>query len=144
MSLLSRRALALLFASAAVGSLPGTAAELTPNRRPTSREVWARTELYFGTQKPDGSMVTEQDFVGFVDAQVTPKFPDGLTLLSGYGQFRNSAGTIVKERSMVLILFYPPQTEGANARIEEIRRAYKYEFQQESVLRVDSLTFLSF
>ena len=143
MNSLSRRALALLLTSVAFGAATGAAAESTP-RKPTSREVWARSELYFGSQKPDGSIVTEQEFVGFIDAEVTPRFPDGLTLLTGYGQFRNAVGTIIKERSMVLILFYPLQTETANHRIEEIRDAYKYAFQQESVLRVDSLTFLSF
>lgn len=29
-------------------------------------ETWRRTELYFGSQKPDGSAVTEADFEQFV------------------------------------------------------------------------------
>ena len=70
--------------------------------------------------------------------------PDGLTLLTGYGQFRNSAGAIVKERSMVLIIFYPIQAEGANQKIQEVREAYKKGFGQESVLRVDSFSMVSF
>lgn len=46
-------------------------------------ETWRRTELYFGTGKPDGSAVTSQEFEDFVDEIVTPRFPDGLTLLTG-------------------------------------------------------------
>ena len=75
---------------------------------------------------------------------MTPRFPDGLTLLAGYGQFKNSAGVINKEKSFVLILFYPPQMRDASKLIQEIREIYKAMFQQESVLRADSNTFISF
>jgi len=138
MSQISRRALALLAATAAMGR----AAE--PNRqRPASQELWARTELYFGTARPGGE-VSDEDFTRFLDNVVTPLFPDGLTLLSGYGQFLGSDSILIKERSKVLILFYPLRTPDANRNIQEIRRRYKEIFQQESVLRVDSVTLLSF
>ncbi len=132
---------------------PASNAKTRPAMRPaavpraavTQRpEVWRRTELYFGSQKPDGTAVTEGQFMDFIDTVVTPRFPDGLTVLTGYGQFRNSAGVIVKERSMELILLYPPQRRDADRKIEEIRTAYKQAFQQESVLRVDSLAAVSF
>ena len=74
----------------------------------------------------------------------TPRFPDGLTFLTGYGQFLNSMGIIIKERSKVLILFYAMNLKGANDNIQEIRARYKRMFQQESVLRVDTLTQISF
>jgi Protein of unknown function (DUF3574) len=113
-------------------------------RTQTIGEIWNRTELYFGSLRPDGSVVPETKFQRFVDEQVTPRFPDGLTVLTGYGQFRNSAGIILKERSMVLILLYPPEMTDASQRIEQIREAYKNAFQQESVLRVDSQATVSF
>jgi hypothetical protein len=106
-------------------------------------DVWARTELYFGTNKPKGK-VSDRDFENFVDSVVTPRFPDGLTLLTGYGQFRNSKGVIEEERSHVLILLYPLDDPEANAEIEYIRDKYKRRFDQESVLRVDSLAQVSF
>lgn len=56
------------------------------NRPTTTPAVWNRTELYFGTGRPDGSVVSDAEFQQFVDIQVTPRFPDGLTLLAGYGQ----------------------------------------------------------
>ena len=108
-------------------------------------ETWNRTELYFGSSKPDGSVVSEKKFQRFVDEEVTPRFPDGLTVLTGNGQFKNSAGVILKERSMVLILLYPLEpNDSSSMKIEEIRAAYKSAFQQESVLRVDSLASVSF
>ncbi|MBC7924509.1 MAG: DUF3574 domain-containing protein [Bryobacteraceae bacterium] len=115
-------------------------------RRPTASaaEVWARTELYFGTNKSNNQQVTEAEFAGFVDNQVTTRFPDGLTLLTGYGQFKGSNGLVIREKSYVLILFYPPQTQDANKKIQEIRDRYKSDFGQESVLRVDSFSLVSF
>jgi hypothetical protein len=107
-------------------------------------EVWRRTELYFGTAKPDGTAVTEAQFLQFVDEIITPRFPDGLTVLTGYGQFRNSAGVIIRELSQVLIRLYPLSLRDAHRGIEEIRAAYKQAFQQESVLRVESLAAVSF
>lgn len=107
-------------------------------------DLWRRTELYFGSQKPDGNAVSAAEFEQFVDDVITPRFPDGLTLLTGYGQFRDAANVIVEEQSFVLILLYPRDDQTANAEIEEIRAAYKATFAQESVLRVDSQQRVSF
>jgi hypothetical protein len=107
-------------------------------------ETFLRTELYFGSERP-GADVTKEQFDRFVEGEVTPRFPDGLTSLVGYGQFKGSDGEIVEERSFVLILLYPPEDEEeANGEIEEIRAAYERAFEQESVLRVDSRERVSF
>lgn len=106
-------------------------------------DVFKRTELYFGSEKP-GPDVTRKQFDRFVDRKVTPRFPDGLTLLTGYGQFRESDGKIVQERSFVLILLYPPGDKEANSEIQELRGAYKRNFEQQSVLRTDSSERVSF
>lgn len=106
-------------------------------------EFLARTELFFGLSKPNGSIVTEQDFQLFVDREITPHFPQGLTLLAGYGQFLDKKGTLVKENAKLLILLYPFNKD-RNKSIEEIRRAYLKMFQQEAVLRVDGQSCVSF
>lgn len=106
-------------------------------RRPAS-EVWRRTELFFGLSRKGGPDVTEEEFARFLREVVTPRFPDGLTVLAGDGQYRTSANVIVRERSKVLVLLYERADRGASARIEEIRRAYSSAFDQESVLRADS------
>jgi hypothetical protein len=124
--------------------LPASGAEPVKRPRAANPEVWARTELYFGTNKPNGEVVTDAEFAGFVDKEVTRLFPDGLTLLTGYGQFKDSNGTLIREKSHLLILLYPPQVQDANKRIQEIRELYKTAHGQESVLRVDSFAFVSF
>jgi Protein of unknown function (DUF3574) len=107
-------------------------------------QTFARTELFFGLSKP-GGVVTEEEFKNFVDLSVTPRFPDGLTLLSGVGQFRDSSGTTIVEGSKVLILLYPARGSGdANRAIEQIRADYKTRFEQQSVLRADDVSCVSF
>jgi hypothetical protein len=99
----------------------------------------ARLELYFGTQKPGGAPVTDAEWGAFLNEEVTPRFPDGLTVLTGNGQWRNAAGVITKETSAVLVILYEPSAE-KEAAIEDIRAAYKDRFEQESVMRVDGPT----
>jgi hypothetical protein len=142
MSIYDRRSF-LATAALFLSLLPQASAEETIKRPTSNAEVWVRTELYFGTNKP-GGQVTDLQFLIFVDTQVTKRFPDGLTLLTGYGQFRNSTGELIREKSHVLILLYPPQMQDANKKIQEIRELYKLAFGQESVLRVDSLSSVSF
>ncbi len=103
---------------------------------------YVRTELYFGLSKPSGE-VTEDEFQNFINTEVTPRFPNGLTLLNGKGQFKDSTGAIIKEGARLLILLYTFSNESSRA-VEQIRDAYKKTFQQESVMRVDEQCCVSF
>jgi len=125
-------------------SLARPNAQTAVQEPPIFGEIWAKTELYFGTSRPNGPPVSDEKFNRFLDQQVTPRFPDGLTLLTGSGQFRNSGGVIIQEKSKLLILLYPLTDTDASNRIEAIREVYKLMFQQESVLRVDSRAGVSF
>jgi hypothetical protein len=120
------------------GGLPTTC---TGNHK---AQLWARTELYFGKGKPDGSTVTDDEFRAFLDDVITPRFPDGLTVLPGGGQFLGSSGMITREAAMFVILHYPAGKKDRNTRIEEIRDIYRKIFRQESVLRVDGESCVSF
>ncbi len=99
---------------------------------------FVRTELFFGARKPDGTEVSESEWDDFLDKVITPEFPDGLTVLTGMGQFRGSDGIAIEEKGTVLILLYPRRArKESSKRIEKIRTAYKRKFRQQSVLRVD-------
>jgi hypothetical protein len=112
-------------------------------RKVLEGELFMRTELVFGMSRAGGPDITEAEFQSFVDDQVTPRFPDGLTVLSGNGQFRDSSGTIVQEKSKLLILLYP-FTRASSKKVDEIRSEYQAMFQQQSVLRVDEEQCVSF
>src|SRR5579885_2650434 len=90
--------------------------------------------LYFGTTTPQGAVKPTQ-WDAFLRREVTPRFPDGLTVWDAKGQWRNAKGFIGKEPTKVLLIIHvdsPAEDKAVQAVIE----AYKKEFGQESVLRV--------
>jgi hypothetical protein len=130
---------ALLLGLTAAGAT-GTAASDTPKATDTiPGEAYKRTELYFGGNLPDGTPITPADFELFLDKEVTPAFPDGLTWLEAHGQWMGG-----KEDSYVVIILYPFSDRDANRELEEIRTDYKEQFDQQSVLRADSVQRVSF
>jgi len=104
--------------------------------------AWDRSELYFGLSR-DGGEITRPEFAEFLDQEVTPRFPDGMTVVTAQGRWRSSEGRMVQENSMMVILLHPPET-GAETRIEEIREAYKAQFDQQSVMLVSGSDCVSF
>ena len=102
-------------------------------------DKYRRTELYFGTARPDGTAMTEEEWQDFLLKEVTPRFPDGFTVVAATGQYCTSEGQIVRENSRLIIIFYPKRTKSVvGEKVEEIRKAYCDRFKQESVMRVDS------
>ncbi|MDO9223887.1 MAG: DUF3574 domain-containing protein [Caulobacter sp.] len=93
-------------------------------------------ELVFGRNIGAGAGVSDADWRAFVDAEVTPRFPDGLTVADAAGQWRGVNGAIVAEPSKVLLLVLKGEPD-ERTRIDAIRAAYKARFSQESVLLIE-------
>ena len=110
---------------------------------PDQTERFVRYELFMGRSGPDGEVVRDEEWEAFLADTVTPRFPDGLTVLDGRGQWRDSAGLIQSERSKLLVILAPPG-DGPADLIGEISGDYKRRFGQESVLRVVSEACVSF
>ncbi len=97
---------------------------------------WTRSELYFGLAKSNGEVISDEQWDAFLREVVTPRFPDGLTVVNASGQYRNSKGALVKESSKILIVWRPTTAE-EDRKLNDIRRVYRERFDQESVLRID-------
>ena len=80
----------------------------------------ARLELLFGMGKRDGSEVSDAEWRAFLDAEVSPRFPDGLMVLTGDGQWRSNVGRRAKEKARIVEIWYRPAAE-SEAKIEAIR-----------------------
>lgn len=102
---------------------------------PEKTEQWVLDRLYFGRSMPDGAEVSEKDWSLFVDQVVTPRFPDGLTLLDAAGQWQEEDGDIIRESTFILEVVHPESKTDEDKLIAMIAE-YKKRFQQESVLRV--------
>lgn len=148
-----RALLAIAGAAVAVLAVGAPAATAALDREQTKTKVskapfarYIETRLFFGTERPDGGPdVTDRQFMAFIDRSVTPSFPSGLTIQDGRGQWRDSNGTIERERSYELILLYPAgEARERDPQIERIREAYVKAYAQDSVARLDEPTLADF
>ena len=124
---------AAALAAAASAGAPARAADAPAC--PEGTERFAEYRLFFGRARAGAEIVSDAAWDRFLAAEVTPRFPDGLTVLDGAGQWRNAAGIVERERSKLLVVIAPPGP-GPLRRTAEIAEAYKRGFGQSSVLRV--------
>ena len=101
------------------------------------------TQLYFGLSKSHGA-VSVREWDGFVEREITPRLPQGFTILDAHGFWLSAqAKHTISENSKVLIRVH----DGAgkdNEAIAAIIESYKRVFAQESVLRVDEAICAAF
>jgi hypothetical protein len=117
----------LVLPTLGVGALAQPAACSTPLK---PQQV---AELLLGRKIGDRLGVTETQFLNFLDREITPRFPDGLTVYDARGQYRDSERKrIVREPSKVVMIVLPGNAEDM-PRLTEIADAYKKRFRQQSV-----------
>ena len=108
-------------------------ASLAPQACAPGQQAMLSVELLFGRKIGDRIGVREADFRRFVDQEVTPRFPDGLTILDATGQYRdNERSRLIREPSK-LVLIAMPNEAGNRDKLAAIAEAYKRRFSQQSV-----------
>jgi hypothetical protein len=133
---------------ALLGLLSGAAllsgcASLAPASCAVGQSEGRRAELFFGRNIGDRLGVSDADFQAFVDAELTPRFPAGLTVLDAAGQWRGANGVIGREPSKLVLLALPGRAGGED-KLDAIRQAYETRFSQEAVLVTVQPTCMSF
>jgi hypothetical protein len=120
------------FALLLAGALAGCAS-LAPQSCAPGQQAMLSAELLFGRKIGDHVGVSETAFRRFVDAEVTPRFPDGLTILDARGQYRDrERGRLIREPSKLVLIATPDETENRD-KLTAIAEAYKRRFSQQSV-----------
>jgi hypothetical protein len=147
--------LTVLLAGALTGCVhqpvPSTHGGLAPTlagdpAHPGQTKGWVDTKLYFGLGPADSTEkgVSETQWRDFLDREVTPRFPDGLSVVDVYGQWQGKNQTTPERlRSKMLVIDYPDIPENRD-KIEAIRAAWKQRTGDQSVLRVTEPVDLSF
>jgi hypothetical protein len=110
---------------------------------PTGQEAHRTAQLFFGRNIGGKPGVSEAEFQKFIDEQITPKFPDGLTVMDGGGQWRGDENRLIREASKVVMIVLPKGRD-ASGRLDAVRNAYKARFHQDSVLLVTQAACVSF
>jgi Protein of unknown function (DUF3574) len=119
---------------AVLTALVGACAGLKGTDQPTCVAGAPATavQMLFGRAIGPQGEVGEDEWRSFVATAITPRFPDGLTVVDTSGRWRDASGSIVAERSKVVLIVVPDAT-AAMPRLEAIATAYKQRFRQESV-----------
>jgi len=101
-------------------------------------------ELLFGRDIGHHVGVSEADWRRFVAHELTPRFPDGLTITDTIGQWRDrDNGSIVREPSKHVEIVLPGNADD-DARLEAAVSAYKRAFRQQSVSVIVRAACVSF
>jgi hypothetical protein len=136
------RSVALLVVVAAVPVL--SACTALPRACVPPAESMISAELVFGRKIGERIGVSEAAFAAFLAREITPRFPDGLTVVDASGQWRDSdRRTIVREPSKLVLLTFRDDAEKRES-LSLIAGAYKRQFRQQSVLislRASCVTF---
>lgn len=93
--------------------------------------------LFFGDQIAGAGTVSAAQWQQFVDSEVTPRFPDGFTMLTAMGQWRGANGMIARETGHELVIIFVPAAAAAG-KLDAIRAAYRQRYMQDSVLLTES------
>ena len=97
------------------------------------------TRLYMGQATPSGH-VTDAEWQQFITETVTPRFPEGFTVLNAHGQWRGPDGGIRQEETRVLEIVHDDDPQ-SQAQVRALAHAYKRRFSQESVLLTQSPSY---
>jgi hypothetical protein len=119
--------------------LTATGAALPVRAQEPAGEIAAvQTTLYFGLKTADGRGVSEQQWVRFLAEVVTPRFPQGLTVVTAYGQGTNpGSDAVLAEMTKVLIIVHPDDA-AHTASIAEIKAKYSQDFGQTGVFHTET------
>jgi hypothetical protein len=126
----------------------GCAADRAADRSrmpPSQASDWVESKLYFGLGPADqpAQGISEAAWRQFLDHEVSPRFPEGLSVLDAYGQWQPAQGTLERLRSKVLLIDYPDSADNRR-KVEAIRIAWKQRTGDRSVLRVTQPAEISF
>lgn len=108
-------------------------ASLPPVCAPPGRSM-VTVEMLFGRKIGNRLGVSDKDFTAFINDEITPRFPDGITVVDARGQWRDAKrNVIVREPSKLVKLLFAEDAQ-KRADVAALVDSYKRKFSQESVL----------
>lgn len=109
---------------------------------PEGMSPWVTFNLYFGRgHKDNPEAISEDDWKAFLQEVITPRFPDGLTVIDVYGQsFDSETQQINSERTKLLNVLVPHEAlESSKSAVSEISRAYAERFSEQRGIFITSI-----
>ena len=102
---------------------------------PAGQASLRTAQLFFARNDGKGLAVSDQAFRKFMADEVSPRFPQGLSVLDGGAQWRGEANRMIRESAKVVSVALPARGDSATP-IEAVRGAYRTRFKLNSEVRV--------
>jgi hypothetical protein len=144
-----RRTLALLLAAAGLSGCI-VAQQQKPAPRPArapplacapGQEHLRTAELFLGRKTP--ATTSPADLQRFIDQEITPRFPEGVTVLDGGAQWQGSENALIRDAAKVVLIVLPAAGD-PQAKVEAVRTAFRNRFNQDSVVVVTQPACVAF
>ena len=125
----------LLLALLALGGCASTGSERSAANT-CGGSAMIETQLFFGLSRPRGGTVSDSNWNEFLQEEIVPRFAEGFSVIDSTGFWLDGQRkqTITENSKIISRLLRPGDAEA----ITQIIDAYRKEFEQESVLRVDT------
>lgn len=98
---------------------------------PVGQSQLHTAQFFLGAKPP--AKLNDRDLRLFVDREVTPRFPDGVTVVEGGGQWKGAENRLIREAAKVVLVVLPA-TGDSQGSVEAVRTAYRGKFKQETVV----------
>ena len=109
---------------------------------PVGLQPATTAELFFGRDVGPDFGVTDADWRQFIDQEISPRFPNGLTVADVFGEWQGKSGFVREPtKALFVVLSGAP---GEQDRLEQVRSAYRSRFNQDSVLLVEERACVAF
>lgn len=128
------RRMAALLAALTLSACASTPLATPPAACPPGEQPLRTAQLFFGRNISGQPGISEAAFAAFVDEELKPRFPQGLTVLDGGRQWQGSENELIREAAKVVVIVLP--SKGSDKLLAEVRARYKARFKQESVLLI--------
>jgi hypothetical protein len=98
---------------------------------PAGQAQMRTAQLFLEAKAP--ARLNDADLRRFVDQEVTPRFPNGVTVVAGGGKWKGVENRQIRDAAKVVLIVLPSKGD-PQASVEAVRAAYRIRFKQDSVV----------
>ncbi len=100
---------------------------------PDDYETYTEYRIFFGRGAGEVESVDDAEWDQFLADTITPRFPGGLTVFDGAGQWQESETVIHKELTKIVVIL-TPRDGSVSVKLDEISQEYKRRYDHPLVL----------
>jgi hypothetical protein len=128
-----RAGLRVVLSAALAAGLAACAVEPSRPDCPAGQGRLRTAQLFLGQDgaSPEAKLALRR----FIDEELTPRFPDGLTVLDGGAQWQGPENRLIRESAKVVVIVLPRRRDAVR-RLHAARAAYKARFHRDAGVQI--------